>query len=430
MTLNREACKGCITCVKRCPTEAIRVRDGKAVIIRERCIDCGECIRVCPHHAKQAVTDSLSDLSRFAYTIALPPPSLCGQFRNLGQLGILLAGLRRLGFDRVYEVGRAAELVSDATRRLLREEGHKALRRPVISSACPAVLRMIQVRFPQLIPNILPLHQPSELAARLAKAQAAAETGLPPEQIGVAFLTPCPAKVTAARSPLGAGYSAIDLSIGINQIYPPLLAAMNSLVEEGAPLTELSYTGRLGMGWGKRGGEATATLQEQHLDADGMENVIHVLEEMEGERLGDLDFVELNACPAGCVGGVLHIENPYIAATRLGRLGRERPVSCSYLGEDQLPELLWEGSIPPAGVMRLSDSPAQAMEMLARIDQIEERLYGLDCGSCGAPSCRALAEDIVLGYYPGEEACVYVLKERMEALLKESQLSTAPPESG
>ena len=41
VTLNRELCKGCINCIKRCPTEAIRVRDGKAAIISERCVDCG-----------------------------------------------------------------------------------------------------------------------------------------------------------------------------------------------------------------------------------------------------------------------------------------------------------------------------------------------------------------------------------------------------
>ncbi len=54
VTLDKELCKGCINCIKRCPTEAIRVRDGKAHILNERCIDCGECIRICPHHAKKA----------------------------------------------------------------------------------------------------------------------------------------------------------------------------------------------------------------------------------------------------------------------------------------------------------------------------------------------------------------------------------------
>ena len=52
--LNPDLCKGCINCIKRCPTEAIRVRNKKALINSKFCIDCGECIRVCPHHAKYA----------------------------------------------------------------------------------------------------------------------------------------------------------------------------------------------------------------------------------------------------------------------------------------------------------------------------------------------------------------------------------------
>ena len=60
--LQEDKCKGCTNCIKRCPTEAIRVHKGKATIINERCIDCGECIRACPHGAKHAVTDSMDML--------------------------------------------------------------------------------------------------------------------------------------------------------------------------------------------------------------------------------------------------------------------------------------------------------------------------------------------------------------------------------
>ena len=80
--LDADLCKGCINCIKRCPTEAIRVRGGKAQINSKFCIDCGECIRICPHHAKRARHGHLSQLSDFTYTIALPAPSLYGQFNN------------------------------------------------------------------------------------------------------------------------------------------------------------------------------------------------------------------------------------------------------------------------------------------------------------------------------------------------------------
>ena len=84
--LDAELCKGCINCIKRCPTQAIRVRNGKAEITNEFCIDCGECIRICPHHAKLPSYDKLEVLNDYEYTVALPAPALYGQFNNLDSL--------------------------------------------------------------------------------------------------------------------------------------------------------------------------------------------------------------------------------------------------------------------------------------------------------------------------------------------------------
>lgn len=85
--LDEEKCEGCINCVKRCPTQAIRVRNGKASIISELCIDCGECIRICPHHAKYAQSDSFNIILDYKYRVALPAPTLYGQF-NLSLIHI------------------------------------------------------------------------------------------------------------------------------------------------------------------------------------------------------------------------------------------------------------------------------------------------------------------------------------------------------
>ena len=192
--LDEAKCTGCTTCLKHCPTEAIRIRDGHAVINTDRCIDCGECIRHCPHKAKKAVCSKLAEMDRFKWKIALPAPSLYGQFDNLEDINYVLDGLKKIGFDDVYEVAKAAEYVTAYTRMYLKTEG---VNKPAISSACPVVVRLISLRFPSLEDHIVHMLPPMEIAARLAKEKALNEhPELKPEEIGTCFISPCPAKAS------------------------------------------------------------------------------------------------------------------------------------------------------------------------------------------------------------------------------------------
>ncbi len=407
VTLNEEMCVGCTNCIKRCPTEAIRVRNGKAVISSERCIDCGECIRICPHHAKRAHFTHLTKLSEYTYKIALPAPTLYGQFNNLDDIDYVLTGLKEMGFDSVFEVSRAAELVSEATRKLM-EEGR--LKRPVISSACPAVVRLIRVRFPDLCDHVLPLKSPMETAAAMAKEEAVRETGLPIEQIGCFFLTPCPAKVTDIKMPLGIEKSMVDGAIAISEVFPELSHKMDHLKS----VEPIANSGIIGVGWATSGGESAALLNEKYLAADGIENVIRVLEEIEDERIGDLDFIELNACSGGCVGGVLCVENPYVAKARIQKLRKYLPVSQNHLAGGPIPPVMeWNSELEFSDVLTLSSDLNQAMQMMQKIDEIESQFPGLDCGACGAPTCRAFAEDVVKGVSRKTD-CVFVYRQQMK----------------
>ena len=411
--LDADLCKGCINCIKRCPTQAIRVRNGKAEITNEFCIDCGECIRICPHHAKLPSYDKLEVLDDYEYTVALPAPALYGQFNNLEDVNIVLTALKRVGFDDVYEVSGAAELVSELSRAYVKSHPEQ---HPIISTACPSVTCLIRVRFPNLIEHLLPIKPPVELAAELARERAMKRTGLPPEKIGIIFLSPCPSKVTAMKSPLGTEKSNIDAVCAIKDIYTKLLPEMKAVADNPE---ELRISGKIGISWGTSGGEASGLLAENYLAADGIENVIRVLEDLEDEKLDNLEFIELNSCNGGCVGGVLTVENPYLAMVKLKRLRKYMTVAKSHVeGVVAEEDAYWTEEVTYEPVFKLGTDMKDSIARMVRVEELCERFPGLDCGSCGAPTCKALAEDIVRGK-AREHDCIHVLKQYIHHLSDE-----------
>ena len=423
--LDASLCRGCINCIKRCPTQAIRVRNGKAQINSKFCIDCGECIRICPHHAKTATYDSIDVLKQYAYTVALPAPSLYSQFNNLEDTNIVLNALKLMGFDDVVEVSAAAEIVSEATRQYLAE--HKE-QMPVISTACPAVVRLIRVRFPNLIPHLLPLNPPVEVAACMAAEKAMQETGLPREKIGVVFISPCPSKVTYSKAPLGTEKSQVDRVLAIKDVYPRLLSCMKTVGR--GDVEEIGVSGKIGISWGSSGGEASGLLSDSYLAADGIENVMRRLEDLEDQKFTNLQFVELNACNGGCVGGVLTVENPYVAEVKLKRLRKYMPVARSHMEAEHEAYVPWTTGVQFEPVFRLGDTMMESFSRLEQVERLCRRLPGLDCGSCGAPTCKALAEDIVRGE-ASEKDCIYWMRENLHKLSREvTQLAQDMAESG
>lgn len=410
VSLDSSKCTGCTTCLRHCPTEAIRVKDGQAEINADRCIDCGECIRVCPHNAKKAVCGKFSNMDRFKYKIALPAPTLYGQFEELNDVDYVLQGLIDMGFDEVYEVSRAAELVSEYTRKFLEADG---IKKPVISSACPVITRLIALRFPYLKDNLMPLLPPMEIAAKRARRKALREhEDLKPEDIGVCFISPCPAKASYVKNGFGSYVSAVDCVISISDIYFELL----NLMKRELPVTPISRSGVIGISWATSGGESAALFNEKYLAADGIENCIKVLDQIESGAIPNLEFVELNACTGGCVGGVLTMENPFIAKARLQTLRRYLPLSQNYHeGRGFIPEDSFFENVPEYVPMnRLADSIGESMRMMAEMQKIRETLPGTDCGACGAPNCRALAEDIVKGERTIDACVIMKLKTLTE----------------
>lgn len=392
VSLDSSKCTGCTTCMKHCPTEAIRIRNGCAVIDADRCIDCGECIRNCQNHAKKSIYNTFDEIKSYKYTIALPAPALFEQFENLDDIDIVLQGLLDIGFDDVFEVAQAAEIVSDYTRKYLKTEG---IKKPAISTACPVIARLVCLRFPFLKDNLVPLLPPIEIAASMAREEALKKNpDLKPEDIGICFISPCPAKVSYIKNGFGSYKSQVDLAISMSEIYFMLINVMKR--EKVRTIT--SKAGRIGISWAMCGGEASALFNDKIIAADGIKNVISVLDQLEDGNIPPVDFVELNACPGGCVGGVLTIENPFVSKNRLHALRRYLPVSQYNETEDYVPDKGYSPDLPDYKPLnRLSDSIGESMRIMAQIQAIKKSLPGIDCGSCGAPTCRAFAEDIVKG---------------------------------
>ena len=405
------------------------------MILAEKCIDCGECIRTCPNHAKVAVADEMSCLKKFTKTIALPAPSLFGQFPgNSVSVEQICQAIKLAGFDEVFLVAEAADQISVAT--WLYAEEHRL--RPLISSSCPAIVQLIQVRFSELIPNLIKLESPVEVAAKLAKEEVCRLYDLPPEEVGAVFLSPCAAKVTELKGPEGQPGAYVDAVIPINVVYPHLVRNLGQVIDPDLRITA-SFAG---FSWARQGGEEEFMQDFVHVSVSGIHQALDVLADVEMGKFAGVDFLEVQACPGGCVGGPLTVVNATLAKTQLeGVLSRsrirERPQE-----EDlhRIQRRYRKGlyhltrEIQPRPAMQLDEDLTQAARKMTVMERVGASLPGLDCGSCGSPSCAALAEDIAQGLAT-ESDCIFKLKEGIQELAEELLVlikqvpSSMPPET-
>ena len=397
VVLNENRCVGCTRCLKICPTEAIRLVEGKARIIGEKCIDCGECIRICPNHAKSAVTDTLDILKKFKYVIAIPSLVLYGQFPGNVGINDMLAAIKRAGFDEVYEASAGTEIITNVIKNHILKNSD--IKSPIINSSCPAIIRLIQIRFPELLPNIANIETPIEITARLAKVEAVKKTGLSMDEIGVVFISPCTARVTGVKNPLGIEKSYIDGVLSMKAVYGEILRNLNS-----RDIEVITSSTRESLLWPIIGGQGEPLEIENYLAVDGIHEVIKVLEEIGMDKLADLEFFEGMACVGGCAGGPLTIENPFIAKRRMKTLAKG--LQSSNVSEEETKtqiEMYKDGfikliePIEPKAIMRLDDDIFKSIRKMEMIKEMLKYLPGIDCGVCGAPTCRAFAEDIVKG---------------------------------
>ncbi|MHB1452524.1 MAG: [Fe-Fe] hydrogenase large subunit C-terminal domain-containing protein [Saccharofermentanales bacterium] len=430
--LDKDKCVGCTNCIKRCPTQAIRVRNSLARISENRCIDCGECIRACPHDAKQSVNDPFGIIQGFDIRAALIAPSFYTQFGSPANREAVLNSILSIGFDDVYEVAAGADVVTEHTAAFLNNPGPDTLF-PVISSACPVVVRIIQMKYPALIGNLLPYNSPMEVIAEIARKELSARHCLSPDKIGVFFISPCPAKRTAVKMPYGISRSNVDGVLAVSEIYPMVLEALIAGNKKGASsdIVKNKYLPKFsGIRWASIGGESISLNTDRFLAVDGIHNVISILEEIENERLKEVDFIEANACIGGCIGGPLNVANRFSAKTRLSRYVEETRLQAlaepeKIFHSEKVRIHKWKKSLESNPALSLDTDISGALEKYEKMTEIAHTLPGLDCGACGSPDCMALAEDIVKGEAKSTD-CIFILKEKIQQVAE--QMSILSPD--
>ena len=397
LKIQKEQCIGCSHCMNICPTEAIRVRNGKAELFENRCIDCGECFRVCPVNAIIIEQDDFNKIFQYKYRVALLPAVFSGQFPEEVKTTQIYDVLLDLGFTDVYEVEHGVEVLKNTMQEFAREsEGSK----PLISSFCPAVIRLIQVKFPALTENIISLHPPLDIAAVYYKKMLI-DKGIDESDIGIFYVTPCAAKIAAVKSPVGNEQSPINGVINMDFIFNKVYTNIRRGDFQQSQNIDKEQLAPEGVLWSLTNGEID-NMEGRCLAIDGVHNVIDFLEKIENEEIKDVDFLELRACDESCAGGVLTTKNRFLTVERLKKRANYYKQNKELNGKKKilnykkfLEENINIGKIKPRSMMKLDENMAEAMKKMRRVKEIMKCLPDVDCGACGAPNCQALAEDIV-----------------------------------
>lgn len=396
--IDPDRCIGCSHCMRVCSTQAIRIVDGYAQIQPERCVDCGECFRVCPQRAIYARDDGLDTLPQENYRIALVPSVFIGQYPSEYSATQVMSAVKEVGFDEVFEVEQAIDFMKEAYQS---EEKRNSLR-PLISSYCPAVVRLIQVLYPSLTGQIVRLKAPHDIAALYLRKSKEKE-GIDPEKLSIYYVTPCAAKIVAARAPVGEEKSPIDATVNMTMIYNKASKILYAMKKPGLHKTYANMSPD-SVNWSLSGTEKNY-FSGRSLAIDGMDNVIEFLEKLESGHIADVDFLEMRACDQGCAGGILCPGNRFLAVERL-EYRRKRLQKLKDAANGKVSNSLMEykevlhtmsgvDPVYPRDGILLDEDMEKALIKLQRIERLMTYFPGFDCGACGAPSCRNLAEDIV-----------------------------------
>jgi len=364
-----ELCKECRHCLVACPTAAIRVREARPDVLDHLCIDCTACIGAC---APRALTMGDAPGALGGGDVLVVPPALLAGFGE-HPVSSVVEELRGLGYDEVVSVHRYED---DLRRRVIELAATGDAPAPLISPVCPAVMNLVEVKFPSLIDHLAPLASPWEAAQLDLDGRAAT------------FAVSCPCQRTA--------------------LLTQRPTAQRDTVTAGA--VSAAVLPRLAARVARTPGTVTSPPQAGGADdllvVTGVSHVLAVLEAVEDDRLPGVSAIEPYLCDGGCFGSPLLREDAHVAAWRWAAVGGDAPGGGG--SHDRSRPFHARPGI------RLDADMAVAIRKLAQLDAETRALPGRDCGVCGAPTCAALAEDIVMER-ASRALCPYVALEEESA---------------
>ncbi len=418
--IDQDKCNGCLSCMRMCPTRAIRVRNGKAAFEPDRCIDCGSCLPSCPAHAIAATTSSVDDLNRFKYKVAVPSPVLFAQFPAGITPALIVEGLRTLGFDAVWDYSVEVGLVSRAIHHYVNNWKGSV---PLISITCPVVVRLVQVAHPRMVDQLIHVQLGREIAGREVKRLLSEQLGLSRDEIAAIYITPCQAKTISILEPAEGVESYLDGALGISDVYNSILAhASLRRHDDVTPSAGEIVRNAAFMRWSISEGLSQILSGHRYLHVTGLSNVMQVFDDIEKGKLRNVEFVEAYNCWSGCMGGNLTVANVYVTLSMCRSMIRKLPdkdpeteaeVERRYPQED----FSLERPIRPRPVRGSTGDLRERVRVIQEAEAILATLPGLNCGLCGAPTCRELARDISIGD-AAKSDCLFYSKDRLPQLRK------------
>ena len=278
-----EKCRGHRKCMRSCPTQAIRIKNNKAIISEELCIDCGTCFSVCPSGAIVPISDPLAEFSHFKYKVVVPGGVLYSQFDSSIHPHIIHLAFQELGFDAVIDINISSTVLAIALVKYM--EDYRG-RLPLISSHCPAMLRLIQVKYPDLVELIEPLDVPREVTAREIKKNLPTKLGLKSEDIGIIYIAPCPAKIVSIKQPAEKVKSWFDGVVSIKDVYSllhPHVVAIKEKFDKSKVPEDFSFN----TDWATLGGITHSIERENWLSVSGLDHVMKIFDDIENSQAID-----------------------------------------------------------------------------------------------------------------------------------------------